>query len=168
MWSETGGTLISILKQNRKTQFHVWWHSQSEAGKNKHWAQAEGEFLGKWNMLSFLTRLWLLPFPVSARALSRSFSVVCLWRCCTRNVGHYKEISKWSRQLLNASAATSWWYLVYQFTFKMLLHDVTLHTLTLAQMGGCTQVRQAKLQAVAECGTHMKRACIKLQKSTRV
>lgn len=80
-----------------------------------------------------------------------------LWHYCTGNVGHYKEILKWSQQPLNASTVTGWCYLVYQFTFKMFLHDVTLHGLTLAQMCGCTQVRLAKLQAAAESSAHKHR-----------
>lgn len=38
-----------------------------------------------------------------------------------------------------------------EFSF---LHDVSLHSLTLVQMCGCTQVRLATLQAIAECSTH--------------
>lgn len=56
-----------------------------------------------------------------------------------------------------ASTVTGWCCLVYQFTFKMFLHDVTLHGLTLAQMCGCTQVRLAKLQAAAESSAHKHR-----------
>lgn len=49
--------------------------------------------------------------------------------------------------------------------FKMFLHEVNLHSLTLAQMCGCTQVRSATLQAIAECSTHTHRqpAWIKLE-----
>lgn len=80
-----------------------------------------------------------------------------LWHYCTGNVGQYKEILKWSQQPLKASTVTGWCCLVYQFTFKMFLHNVTLHGLTLAQMCGCTQVRLAKLQAAAESSAHKHR-----------
>ena len=62
-----------------------------------------------------------------------------------------KKINKFEMNLSSNKDDNDNWV---TFSFKMLLCVVNPHSLTLAQMCGCTKVRLATLQAIAECGTH--------------